>query len=236
MDKILDLFKKVILFIVILAFVISAWLFFAIPNVKQLKTHHPQTSAFMQEDPHLKNKYFLKNPKNFIELKNISSKMLKAVLVSEDDMFFKHEGFNWNEIKKSFWINIKAFSFERGASTISQQLVKNLYLSRSKNLYRKFKEAIITYALEKHLSKKRILELYLNVIEFGKGIYGIKNASEFYFHKHPSDLSLEESAFLVALLPHPKKYGKKPYPKVTYTRQRRIMRRVIKYGIKLPKM
>ncbi len=147
-----------------------------------------------------------KNP-NYVKLKSISSVARQAFIVSEDGTFYSHHGFDWDEMKNSVAKDLKTKKFARGGSTITQQLAKNIYLSLNKSLFRKFKEALLTMQLEKHFSKDEILERYLNVVEFGKGIYGIKPAAELYFNKSPAELTAAEGAFLAFLLPDPKKYS-----------------------------
>ncbi|GMV15501.1 MAG: hypothetical protein AMXMBFR56_37250 [Polyangiaceae bacterium] len=135
----------------------------------------------------------------------ISKHMDTAVLICEDGAFFRHHGFDEEAIRNSIRENVKAGRFVRGASTISMQLAKNLYLSREKTLSRKLQEAVLTHLLEQELTKDQILELYLNVIEFGPGIYGIGPAAAHYFNSTPSQLSLGQSLYLASILPNPKR-------------------------------
>ena len=131
-----------------------------------------------------------------------------SLILSEDASFYSHKGFDWFEIKESFMRNIVEWKFARGGSTLTQQLAKNLYLKPDKSFSRKFKEFFISKQIEKRLSKSQILEKYVNVVEFGKGIYGLKPASRHYFSKSPEDLNILESLYLVSLLPSPKRLGK----------------------------
>lgn len=133
--------------------------------------------------------------------------MRNAVIASEDTTFYQHKGIDFYELQKSFEKNIKEGKFARGGSTITQQLAKNLYLSSEKSILRKLREAVITVQLEETLTKEEILEKYLNVVEFGENVYGVKEASKLYFGKSPSDLTAVDSAFLAFLLPNPKKYS-----------------------------
>ncbi len=137
----------------------------------------------------------------------------KSAVLTEDSSFWDHQGFDLQEMQNSLKTNLAKGKFARGGSTITQQLAKNLFLSKDKTLLRKFLEAILTVRLEKALTKKQILERYLNVVQFGKDIFGIKAASEFYFHKSPFDLDLVESTFLTFLLPSPEVYSKSFYKK-----------------------
>lgn len=145
---------------------------------------------------------------NYVKLSKISETVQKSVVLTEDSAFYTHKGFDFQEMENSFKTNLEKGHFARGGSTITQQLAKNLFLSKDKTLQRKLLEALITIRLEKILTKKEILEKYLNVVQFGKALYGVKPASEFYFKKQPSDLSVVEAAFLAYLLPSPEKYSK----------------------------
>ena len=158
----------------------------------------------------------------WMPLEKISPQLQRAVLAGEDMNFATHHGFDYAAIQRAWeqaqkeadkeakqegdndsWLpNLP--DFKRGASTISQQLVKNLYLSSERSFVRKGQEAIITYFMERNLSKRRILELYLNVIEWGDGIYGAEAASQYYFHKPAANLNTREAAFLSAMIPNPR--------------------------------
>jgi monofunctional biosynthetic peptidoglycan transglycosylase len=142
---------------------------------------------------------------DYVSIKNISAHLRNAVIVSEDGNFFSHNGFDLEEIKLSFRENLQKKTFKRGGSTITQQLAKNMFLSAEKTLIRKIKEALITYEIEKTLTKSEILERYLNIVEFGENLYGVKAASQYYFKKSPSQLTVLEASFLALLLPSPKK-------------------------------
>jgi monofunctional biosynthetic peptidoglycan transglycosylase len=133
----------------------------------------------------------------------ISSNLKRAAIVTEDSAFWQHEGIDYKELRESMETNWERREFARGASTITQQLAKNLYLSPSKNPIRKVKELLITRRLEVELSKQRILELYLNAIEWGDGIWGAEAAARRYFHKSAADLSAQESALLAAAIANP---------------------------------
>lgn len=145
---------------------------------------------------------------SYVRLGGISSYLKKAVVLTEDGSFYNHQGFDYQELEKSLKKNIEKGKFARGGSTITQQLAKNLFLTKEKTITRKLTEAFITMRLEKILSKNDILEKYLNVVQFGKDIFGVKQASQFYFKKSAADLSVVESAFLAFLLPGPEVYSK----------------------------
>jgi hypothetical protein len=147
------------------------------------------------------------NP-DYVPIDQISPFLRAAVMTSEDGSFFHHRGFNPGAFRESMITNIKEKRFARGGSTISMQLVKNVFLTRNKTLARKVEEALIVWLIEnKHLvSKQRMFEVYLNIIEWGPGIYGINQASRFYFNKPPSGLNLTESVYLASIVPRPKWY------------------------------
>jgi monofunctional glycosyltransferase len=134
----------------------------------------------------------------------ISQHLKRAVLVAEDSAFWKHEGVDYDQLKESMEANFERMEFVRGGSTITQQLAKNLYLSPSKNPVRKLRELLIARQLETELSKQRILELYLNVIEWGDGIYGAEAAASTYFRKSAAELGAQESALLAGALVNPR--------------------------------
>ena len=134
----------------------------------------------------------------------MSADLKRAVLVAEDDAFFQHEGVDFEQLQESIEIDWRRGKFTRGASTITQQLAKNLYLSPSKNPLRKLKELIIVRRLEAELKKARILELYLNVIEWGDGVYGAEAAARTYFDEPASELDPTESALLAGAIVNPR--------------------------------
>jgi hypothetical protein len=156
-----------------------------------------------------------KNP-DYIPLNSVPKSVVAAVITTEDGGFFKHKGFSTLPIRDSFVENLKAGRVVRGASTITMQLAKNLYLSPERTFSRKFEESFITIALEQALPKERIMEIYLNIIEWGDGIYGIGPAAKHYFQKSPAALTPVESAFLASIIPHPrKKWGTDPLSKIS---------------------
>jgi len=148
------------------------------------------------------------NP-NFTPLSQISPYLRKAVLTSEDPSYFSHRGFINEAFKQSIIKNIKTKRFSRGASTISMQLIKNVFLTREKTLSRKLEEILLVYILENNRisSKERMLEVYFNIIEWGPNVYGIGEAASFYFGKHPSQLTLNESLFLASIVPRPRSFA-----------------------------
>lgn len=147
------------------------------------------------------------NP-DFVPLQDISMHLINAVMTSEDGSFMFHQGFNEEAFKAAIAENIKQKRFVRGGSTISMQLVKNCFLNRNKTISRKVEEALLVWLIERNriVSKDRMMEVYLNVIEWGPNIYGIKEAANFYFEQSPSQLTLDQSIFLASLVPHPRSF------------------------------
>ena len=163
--------------------------------------------------------------KNYVKLNNISSTLQKTILITEDAGFYTHNGFDQEGIQHCFQKMKEKMKIVCGGSTITQQLAKNLFLTKDKTFYRKGLEALITMKLEKTLTKKEILEKYLNVVQFGKNIFGIKQASQFYFKKTPGQLDAVESSFLAMILPNPEKYSQSYYRKdLTRFARNRILR------------
>ena len=151
--------------------------------------------------------------KSYVPLNQISTYLQKAIILTEDGNFYNHHGFEWDVIEKNFREGWESGKFKRGGSTITQQLAKNMFLTKDRTFIRKGLEAIITDRIEKTLTKKEILERYLNIVEFGKNIYGVKAAAQAYFKKSPSQLTVVESAFLALVLPNPVQYSKSYYKK-----------------------
>jgi hypothetical protein len=151
---------------------------------------------------------FQVGPENFdfVPLNEISPYLRYSILTSEDGDFFYHHGFNMDAFRESIAKNVKEKRFARGGSTISMQLIKNVFLNRKKTISRKIEEALIVWMIENQrlVSKERMFEVYLNIIEWGPGIYGIKPAAWFYFKKQPQDLNLSESIYLTSIIPRPK--------------------------------
>jgi len=162
----------------------------------------------------------------WMPLSRISRELQRAVIVAEDATFYHHHGFDWEGMRGAATRNWDRGELRRGGSTITQQLAKNLYLSPEKNLLRKIHEAAITRALEERLTKKRILELYLNVVEWGKGVYGAEAAAQHHFGKSAQDLGPEEAALLAAILPSPRRYDPLRVTPYLNRRQQQILSRM----------
>lgn len=227
---------KTILVLIFFAFIgltLSIAYYFAFPDISKLKKENPKKTSFMQyrEKEWKEEGKNLKIKQVWVPLQRISPYLTKAVLIAEDDKFWKHEGFDFEAIQKAIERDIKEKKLKFGGSTISQQLAKNLYLTPSKNPVRKVKEAILTWRLEKNLSKRRILELYLNVAEWGEGIFGIESASRHYFGKSAIDLTPDEASRLAAILPNPRKYNPVSPSPYVQNRSKHIYNIMVKRGI-----
>jgi len=196
----------------------------SLPDVRPLKsTRYNMTLTVL--GPKGRKIPFIVGPRNpsWTPLVQIPAALQWGVIVAEDDTFYEHNGFNFAAMRDALWDDIKEQRFVRGGSTITQQLAKNLYLSREKSLWRKLKEAIITIKLERYLSKKRILELYLNAIEWSPGVHGVGEASQYYFHKPPANLDFFESILLAAIIPSPRLYNPLRYPDRALERYRMVV-------------
>ena len=206
------------------------------PDVSRLQKERPGKTSFMTYRERQWKREGVKKEihQQWAPLKRISPYAVKAVIIAEDDKFWSHEGFDFAAIQKAVEKDLRKKRFKAGGSTISQQLAKNLYLTPSKNPIRKLKEAVLTWRLERSLSKRRIIELYLNVAEWGDGIFGIEAASRHYFGKSAADLTAREAARLAVALPSPLRYrpgGGGTYPE---NRAETIYGIMVRRGIVIP--
>ena len=197
----------IFLFICTVTIVVSISFYLSLPDVSWLKEKNPRTTAMMQHriDESAKKGKKLKIQQRWVSYKKIPKKLRQAVRVSEDAAFYRHEGIDFDELKESFRKNWEKGEIVRGGSTITQQLAKNLFLSTDRSYFRKIKEYFIARRLEAALSKSRIFHLYLNIIEFGPGIFGVQAASRYYFGKNVGQLTLGEMVRLAAIIPRPLK-------------------------------
>ncbi len=208
MKKNKTVFKKILYAVLVcigLIWLFILYNFLSLPSVLHLKTDNPRRTAYM--DYYNGKKTVEMNWKDYSES---SPNLKRAVILAEDARFWNHKGFDWEAIKEAIAENWEAKAFVRGASTITQQLARNLYLSPAKNPFRKLKELFIALKLERELSKKRILELYMNLVEWGDGIYGAEAASQYYFGIPASELNEWQAAYLSAMLPKPRYYQRHP--------------------------
>jgi monofunctional biosynthetic peptidoglycan transglycosylase len=203
------LWRGLLIFVAIVLLV-QVWFFL---HVWWYVDHNPSKTAFMErrlaalqekmgEDAELKHKW--------VPYEQISIHLKRALIAAEDAKFFEHEGFDIEGIEKAYEKNIKKGRFVAGGSTISQQLAKNLFLSGERSYIRKGQEAMITLMLEKMMTKRRILEIYLNVIEWGEGVYGAEAAARHYFKTSAARLGPSQAARLAAMVPRPRYFEKRP--------------------------
>ena len=146
----------------------------------------------------------MKKRQQWVPIGRISRELQRAVTIAEDDAFWQHEGIDFNQLQESIETDLMKGRMARGGSTITQQLAKNLYLSPSKNPFRKLRELLITRRLEAELPKRRILEIYLNVIEWGDGIWGAEAAAQAYFHTSAASIGTSDAALLAGSIPNPR--------------------------------
>ena len=236
----------------------TLWLLFVWPPPSWWRTHWPSETAFM----HMRGARLAAandtTPRRYrpVPLDSISDWLERSATAGEDDAFFQHHGIDWNALRQALGYRRDAFAWSRprdraelrtalgrayerrdrlrGASTITQQLAKNLYLSPSRNPLRKIKEAVIAYRLEWALPKERILALYLNVAELGDNVWGVEAASQLYFSRNAARLSMDQAALLVATLPHPRTSNPTHRPGRTRWRQQLILRRLRGEAVEMP--
>jgi monofunctional biosynthetic peptidoglycan transglycosylase len=185
-----------------------AALLVTVAQVGLLTIHNPHTTAWMRlrakqaraagREPTIR--------QTWIPLREIPRALQKAVIAAEDEKFYEHHGFDWEALKEAYALNDERERIKRGGSTITQQLAKNLYLSPRRSYIRKVREAVIAVTMELLLSKDRILELYLNCIEFGPGVFGVEEGARYHFGVSAQRLSLDQSCRLAAVIPSPLRY------------------------------
>jgi monofunctional glycosyltransferase len=222
------------LFLTVLLFTLGSLIFYSIyPDIARLRKTNPSRTAFMRyrETEWQSKGKRVTIQQHWVKFSKISPYLVKAAIISEDDKFWKHHGFDFDAMEKAVERDIKAGSFKVGGSTISQQLVKNLYLSPSKNPLRKLVEAFLTWRMEHTLSKRRILELYLNVAEWGEGLFGVEAACLHYYGKSSAIVTATEAARLVAVLPNPIRFSVNSNSRSVERRANLIYRVMVKRGI-----
>lgn len=215
------------------AALLIAWLAFEVltaPNVARLAQEDPATTAFITRWQKRERRAGRTGEVEWrwVPATAISRQLKRAAVVSEDGNFYRHQGFDMTEVRNALRDAWEEKSLPRGASTITQQLAKNLWLSPSRNPVRKIKEIVLTRRLERHLTKARILEIYLNVVEFGPGVYGAEAAARHYFGKSAAGLTLNEAAQLVAGLPKPSKWHPGSKSRTYLRRVQRLERRIVR--------
>ncbi|MFH2140061.1 MAG: monofunctional biosynthetic peptidoglycan transglycosylase [Pseudomonadota bacterium] len=206
-NPIRSLFWRFLLALFLIFVLYQLWLF---AHICWWVKFDPSASAFMTDrlevmqdsDPKAKLKH------KWVPYNNISGNLKRALIAAEDAKFVDHEGFDWEGIQKAYAKNIKQGKIVAGGSTISQQLAKNLFLSTKRTPWRKGEEIIITLMLEAVMDKRRIFEIYLNVIEWGNGVFGAEAAARHYFGVSAAKLSVEQAARLAAMVPNPRYYDR----------------------------
>jgi monofunctional biosynthetic peptidoglycan transglycosylase len=199
--------RRTILAVGTAVLLVAAWEVLTWPDVAALSSARPGTTAFIRRESERR----ARSGEPAVEWiwvpdARISVHLRRAIVAGEDLEFFAHEGFSTTEMKAALRDAVVEGKKLRGASTITQQLAKNLWLSPSRNPLRKVREALLTRSLERHLSKRRILEIYMNVVELGPGVFGVEAASRRYFGKSAAGLSEREAAELAAALPRPREW------------------------------
>ena len=224
--------KRVLLVVVLLLAAWLLWEWATFPDTAALAKENPATTAFMEQP-----KRELRGEGKpdallytFVRYDRISPYLRRAVLVAEDNDFYEHSGVDVKAMKEALQRDWERRKVTHGGSTITQQLAKNLYLSRSRNPLRKVKEYFLARSLERHLSKKRILELYLNVVEMGERVYGAEAASRFYFQHSAASLTPQQAALLAGCLPNPRVMTPAAPNKRLRARQRMILSRMRRWG------
>ena len=226
--KVLQRIGQVLVGTAAVGFGVAAYGYVTLPDVRPLADANPTTTAFIElrADEALSEGKTPRQIQRWINYRRISPHLKRAVLVAEDAAFWQHDGIDYDELQKSIELDWARGQLLRGASTITQQLAKNLFLSPSRNPARKLRELVITRRLEAELTKARILELYLNVIEWGDGIYGVEAASEHYFGQSASTLTPLSSALLAGAIINPRLLNPAhPTPRLL-RRQQMILKRM----------
>jgi monofunctional biosynthetic peptidoglycan transglycosylase len=215
------------------AFLLSAVYVLWLPDVTPLKRSNPKTTSYIE----LKRAAARRSGRRFaprlvwVPWGRISEHLKHAVFVAEDDTFYRHKGVDWDSVKAALRKDWELKRLAYGGSTITQQVARNLYLSPSKNPLRKLKELLIARRLEKSLGKRRIFELYLNIAQWGKDIYGAEAAAQAYFGKSAADLTADEAVAMAVVLPNPKRWSPAQRGRYVERNMRRIMGRMRASGL-----
>ncbi|MBN2370303.1 MAG: monofunctional biosynthetic peptidoglycan transglycosylase [Vicinamibacteria bacterium] len=201
-------------------------------DVRRLSLRNPSETSVMRQraDEARRSGRQPRCVKRWAPLSRVSRHLIRAVIVAEDPNFFGHEGIDWGAVRESIETNVKKRRFARGASTITQQLAKNLFFTTRKSVTRKLRELVAARWIEQDLSKLRIIELYLNVIEWGDGLYGCEAAARRYYGKSAARLSEAEAAGLAAMIPSPRRINPRDNPTRHARSQRRILRLMARFG------
>ncbi len=227
--------KKIIL-AAIAVFALSALLVVAwalrvlsdLPDVTRLKHYRPASASdVLDRNGSVLTQYYDRKFRIWVPMSTIPEIIVRAVLTAEDDTFFQHEGVNYKAAWEALMHDVQKGRFARGGSTITQQMIKNVLLSREKTISRKLREYVLARKAEQVISKRKILELYLNEVEWGDNIYGIEAASRFYLDKHVFELNAAEAALLAGMLPNPRYYNPYKRPEKARSRQERVLKNML---------
>jgi len=223
--------RKVALALLVALLLLGAWILLGLParsEVRDLARNLPEeTSVMRQRDAEAREAG--RKPRRLqktVPIRAISKNLIHAVLSAEDPNFFGHEGIDWDALKESIETNLEKGRYARGGSTITQQLAKNLYFTTYKSLIRKAREAIVATWMERDLSKKRIIEIYLNVIEWGDGVYGCEAAARRYYGVSCAALDVDQAAGLAAMIPSPRRINPRTNPSLHARATRRVLRQM----------
>jgi membrane peptidoglycan carboxypeptidase len=195
-----------------------------LPDVSTLKRYRPAAAAeVLDKDGNPLTIYYDRKFRIWVPIAGLPNVVINAVVIAEDDTFFEHHGVNYKATREAMLHDWKKRRFSRGGSTITQQMIKNVFLSKEKTLTRKLREYVLAIKAEEILTKRRILEIYLNEVEWGDNIYGIEAASRFYLDKHASELTPAEAALFAGMLPNPHYYNPYKRPEKARGRQERVL-------------
>jgi monofunctional biosynthetic peptidoglycan transglycosylase len=201
----------------------GSWWYVTLPDGSEFARSNPQQTAMMR----YRNAHGIRaRPIAWVPLSRIAPALRRAIIVAEDANFYRHQGIDWDATWSAVERDWRERRFSRGGSTITQQLAKNLYLDPRKTVWRKGTEALIALRMERQLGKPRLLELYVNVVEWGRGVYGAEAAARHYFGKPAAALTIDEASWLAAILPAPLRYELHPRTRVVITRASMIQRYV----------
>jgi monofunctional biosynthetic peptidoglycan transglycosylase len=205
------------------ALILLVMIYGGLPSEEEIKSYRPEVTAKSANGIN-----WSKPRPNAVRvwtpLSRISKFLQQAVIISEDDTFYQHDGVNFKMMREAFLLNWKKGRYVRGASTISMQLARNAFLTKEKTLLRKIREIIVTHRMEKVLTKSQILELYLNIVEWGDNVYGAEAAAHYYFGKSAANLSLYESSLMASLLPNPIYFNPFKRPNSCRRMQERVLK------------
>jgi len=213
----------IVLFLVVAA-VWIALVLSRLPDVALLKHYRPAAAAEVLDKDGLDlAQYYDRTFRLWVPIANLPDIVVQAVVTAEDDTFFEHQGVNFRATWEALIHDLHKRKFARGGSTITQQMIKNVLLSKEKTISRKVREYVLARKAEELLTKRRILEIYLNVVEWGENVYGIEAASRTYLGKHASEMNPAEAAYLAGMLPNPRYYNPYKHPDKARDRQERVL-------------